>query len=334
MRDPRVSIILPVFNAAEFVEGAIRSILEQSFSDLELIVIDDGSQDDSAGIIDSVSDDRIVVLRNPRNLGLTDTLNRGLDAARGDYIARMDADDVSLPNRLRVQVAFLDHRPDLAAAGSFASARDGSGRESVWRMPQGPDEIRVALRFENALLHPTVMLRGAVVRKWGLRYAHFPNAEDWEMWLRISRLAPMANIPETLVIYRLHDGSVSMRNRASTRQTAEKILRSCVREFGLENHALRETHKDLSRAFEPFSGRGADALRRNAAWVHVLLEANRAKRLLTPDVLGGFLVNRLYEVMRANLGAVSTKSLFTQAEYLVLPFLARAKLIASRAFRA
>jgi len=199
--DPRVTVLMPAYNAEAFLREAMDSILAQTFTDFEFLIIDDGSADASVEIIRSYADHRIRLVQNERNLRLAATLNRGLNLARGEYVARMDADDISLPPRLARQVAFLDAQPDIGLCGTWAEAF-GEARFSMPN-PAGPEAIRAKLLFDSALVHPTVMLRRSVFDRHGLRYPPLAHFEDYALWQRAARLFPMANIPEVLFRYRV-----------------------------------------------------------------------------------------------------------------------------------
>lgn len=198
---PKVTVLMPVYNAETFLREAIDSILAQTLTDFELLVIDDGSADGSADVVRSYGDARIRLVSNEQNLKLTATLNRGLDMARGEYVARMDADDVSLPARLARQAAFLDAHPAVGLCGTWA-ASFGSARFSMPN-PADPEGVRAKLLFDSALVHPSVMLRRALFDRHGLRYPPLAHFEDYALWQRAARLFPLANLPEVLLRYRV-----------------------------------------------------------------------------------------------------------------------------------
>lgn len=198
---PKITVLMPVYNAQAFLREAIDSILAQTLTDFELLIIDDGSTDGSAAIVRSYADARIRLAVSEQNLKLAATLNRGLDMARGDYVARMDADDVSLPARLARQAAFLDAHPDVGLCGTWA-ASFGSARFSMPN-PAAPEGIRAKLLFDSALVHPSIMLRRALFDRHGLRYPPLAHFEDYALWQRAARLFPLANLPEVLLRYRV-----------------------------------------------------------------------------------------------------------------------------------
>lgn len=200
---PFVSVILPVFNGSLYLRRSIDSILNQDLRDFELIIINDGSHDDSAVIIKQYSDPRIHYFYQD-NLGLADTLNRGIGLARGKYIARQDQDDVSASNRLSLQVDFLSNNPEYAMVGSAAEIWvNGKKSSRVLRHPISDAELRFGLLFRNYFVHSSVLIRRDVLLEFG-GYSTNPERqppEDYELWSRISRKYKLANLIEPLVSY-------------------------------------------------------------------------------------------------------------------------------------
>ena len=160
MKSPKVTVLMPVYNGKKYLRDAMDSILSQNYTDFEFLIINDGSADDSQKIIDSYSDKRIRSLNNEKNIGLVKTLNKGMDAAKGEYIVRMDCDDVSLKNRLSVQVLFMECQPSLGASGSFYYLLL-NGKKAVADFPQSREEIECFMVFNSPIAHPS-----AIIRKW------------------------------------------------------------------------------------------------------------------------------------------------------------------------
>lgn len=208
---PVLSIILPVYNGQQYVAEAINSILSQSYKDFELIILDDGSSDGSAAIIEKFNDSRIRSYQHS-NKGLAATLNRGISLARGDYIARQDQDDVSFLARLEKQIAFLDANPSVGMVG--ASAEIWVGHERTKRLLSHPADdavLRFGLLFDNYFVHSSVVMRRAVLDKVG-GYCEDRSRqppEDYELWSRIMRKYKVANLPDVLMAYREVPGSMS-----------------------------------------------------------------------------------------------------------------------------
>lgn len=206
--NPVVSVVLPVYNGEAYLRESLRSLLKQTIADFEIVVIDDGSTDESAAIAESFNDPRIRVLHNGSNRGLIYSLNRGLEEASGTYIARMDHDDVADRNRLVVQLRFMERNPTIGLCGTWIR-HFGDGRGIV-KLPTHPQLISVTLLFKNCIVHPTVLMRKEFLDGHALRYEEgFPNCEDYELWSRCSLRFPVANLPKPLLRYRLHSGSVT-----------------------------------------------------------------------------------------------------------------------------
>src|SRR4051794_24616628 len=209
---PAVTVLLPVRNGAAYLEAAVRSILGQTFADLELLAVDDGSTDQTPAMLARLAaeDGRIRVVRQEA-LGLVPALNRGLEQARAPLIARMDADDVALPERLARQVAFLEAAPEVALVGTGwrVVAKDLTRR--VVLPPQTDAGIRLAMETANVLAHPTVMLRRDTVLAAGGYRPAFLLAEDYDLWLRLLDRCQAACVPEVLLEYREHAGQATWR---------------------------------------------------------------------------------------------------------------------------
>ncbi|MFZ1685799.1 MAG: glycosyltransferase [Flavobacteriales bacterium] len=206
---PVVTVLLPVYNAGAYLRTAIGSVLVQSFTDFELLLIDDGSTDGSASIIGGFHDPRIRVITHERNRGLVAALNTGLDQARGSFIARMDADDAMRPDRLSKQVAFLEEHPAVAVVAAFVEVMNADGEHTgVWdtdRATITEAEIRRMMPRTNCIAHGTVMLRRTMLGD--LRYRG--KYEDWDLWLRmLARGLRFAKLPEVLLDHRVHGASL------------------------------------------------------------------------------------------------------------------------------
>lgn len=294
MSSPRVTVLMPVYNAAGFLPAAIGSILKQSYSDFEFLIVDDGCTDDSLAVIAAFDDPRIRLVRNGSNQGLVASLNRGLELARGEYIARMDADDISLPDRLLRQVAFMDQNPEVAFCGSWLEAFDGSSK-TVWSPPVTDQQIKSWLFFESVLYHPTVIMRRRALAEEELHYdPEFPHAEDYELWGRMSTKVRFANIGEVLLQYRLHDQSVGRRENETQRVSAGRVRLRLLSGLGLEPTA------DQLQLHDAISSWRIDAddefLERVHGWLVELLRVNRERSFVSQEELGKVLAARWYQI--------------------------------------
>lgn len=230
MSIPRVSVLMPVRNGARWLPAAIGSVLAQTLPEFELLVIDDGSADRTPEIVaeHAVRDARVRPIRQ-EPLGLVAALNRGLADARAGLIARLDADDLALPERLARQAAAMDVNPRLNLLGSWAEIVDGEGR-AIGRLapPSEPDKLRDTLARTNPFIHSSVMLRAEAVRGLGGYRAAFEAAEDYDLWLRLSEHGDIAIAPEILVRYREHGGNVTVRKAARQMFSSRLAIRAAV----------------------------------------------------------------------------------------------------------
>ena len=232
-------MLLPVWNGERFLEQAMESILRQTFSSFELIVIDDGSSDRSAAIAEEVAsaDQRVRVLRRPHD-GLSATLNAGIAAARGEYIARMDADDISLPDRLQKQVAYLDAHPACVAAGTWIEVTDEAARHiGLKTFARTHDAISAALlRGVSAIAHPTVVVRRDILRDAGGYDARRYPSEDLDLWFRLAEEGELANLGEALLQHRRHREATGVFEREKMKAMALTICNEARTKRGMRPH--------------------------------------------------------------------------------------------------
>ena len=224
MRTPRVSVLMAVHDGAPWVKDAVASVLAQTLDDLELIVLDDGSTDATPALLSAITDRRLRVERQPRT-GLTRALNAALALARAPIVARLDADDLAVPERLARQVAFLDAHPEIGVLGSAAREVDAQGRDvRVVRPPEDDGDIRRALIRRNPMVHSTIAMRRRDVDAAGGYDPRFAVAQDDDLWIRLAAVTRLANLPEPLVLRRLLPGRISVA-RDGERLRAEALAR-------------------------------------------------------------------------------------------------------------
>jgi glycosyltransferase involved in cell wall biosynthesis len=228
---PRITVLMCVYNGQDYLAAATQSVLDQTFGDFEFLIVNDGSTDDTLAILSSLQDQRIRIIDNGNNLGLIRSLNIGLDAARGEFIARMDADDVCAPDRFEKQIAYLDNHPDVGLCGSWLSIIDA---QEVYRFPLTHEEIKLAMLEYNPVAHPSVMLRSSVLNDPRLRFdPGFPGAEDYELWTRAIFISRFANLPETLLRYRKHDKQVTRKKMEEVNATSGRIKIGMLKSLGI-----------------------------------------------------------------------------------------------------
>jgi glycosyltransferase involved in cell wall biosynthesis len=218
MDRPKVSVIIPVYNGARYLRESTESILDQSFKDFELLLINDGSTDETLAIMRSYHDSRIRILNNTTNTGLASVRNKGILESKGEYVAWLDADDISMPERLEKQVSLLDKNPEIGICGTYAKII-GTQKSMEWRYPTDPDVLSCHLLFYDPIITSSAILRKKILAENNLLFnPAYPPAEDYDLWERMSRHCSIINIPEVLTSYRIHESQTS-----SARNDAYKL---------------------------------------------------------------------------------------------------------------
>lgn len=230
-----VSVILPVYNGATYLKESIDSVLSQTYRDFELIVINDGSKDNSFDIINSYDDSRIIVINRQQNRGLVYSLNEGIDVARGEYIARQDADDISVPERFEKEVAFLDKNPAAGMVGSSYIKIDENSSDIVLkRVPETVREISDVLMKTNCFCHGSVVFRKECFEQAGGYRDTAGPTEDYDLWLRFSEITTLANIGEPLYKWRVSSQSIMSGSDYTQAEKSRAFLRKLA-EFRRKN---------------------------------------------------------------------------------------------------
>jgi glycosyltransferase involved in cell wall biosynthesis len=215
MVTPRITVAMSVYNNAPYLAHAIESIVAQTFTDFEFLIVDDGSTDDSAAIIERFArDDSRIRLIRQRNAGLIASLNRIIGEARAPLIARMDGDDIALPERFERQLAFLDAHPDIGVLGTGCTCIDETGKPTIYKFDNvtSPEDVLADLKNGPPLCHPSVVMRRDAVRAVGGYHRAYKHCEDYDLWLRLSEHVQMANLPDRLLLYRQSESQVSNRH--------------------------------------------------------------------------------------------------------------------------
>lgn len=239
---PKITVLLPVYNCELYVQMAVESILNQSYADFELLIIDDASTDATVAILKRFDDARIQLIAKPVNSGYTNSLNYGLQLAKGEYIARMDGDDISNPSRFAQQIAFLDVHPDVMVCGTTYKIVGNDKRISL---PEHHEAIKIGLLWGNCILHPSVMIRKKVVDDFSISYDTSKEpAEDYDMWVRLLSMGKLHNLQEVLLEYRVYGNQVS-RKRAEEQkkndvQAKFKILQYLNIDWDVHEHDFLE----------------------------------------------------------------------------------------------
>lgn len=273
---PKVTVLMPVYNAEKHLNEAIDSILNQTFTDYEFLIINDGSTDNSKNIILSYQDPRIRLVENNLNIGLTKSLNKGIDLSTGTYIARMDCDDISLPDRLQKQVAYMDANPDIDICGTWFRYFGNTGERTVF-LPENHEDIKCGLLFYTTMAHPSIIIRKKKLLENNLYYdPAYISAQDYELWVRSLKYLRYHNIGETLLLYRLHDKQVGHRDYDRQFTSARLVLKT-----QLKNLLITPTEEDLDMHQSLCTGifeQNENFLTRVEKWLYMLQAANRKLR--------------------------------------------------------
>lgn len=235
MNPPLVSVIMATHDDQLFLKLAVESILGQSLNNLELIVIDDFSTDSTWQILKSIKDKRLILKRNLKHEGLTRSLNKALKASKGQYIARMDSDDISKIDRLKTQIDYLTNHPDIAAVGSWIQYIDKNGKYlKVKKLPKSYTNIKNAIPRFNPFIHPTLVFRSEMLKKIGGYDKTFYCAQDYDLMLRINANHKTANIPKVLLYYRVSNSQISSANMTKQLKFAQKARIKAFMEGNLQ----------------------------------------------------------------------------------------------------
>jgi glycosyltransferase involved in cell wall biosynthesis len=214
MKNPKVTVLMSVYNGEKYLQESIDSILEQTFRDFEFVIVNDGSIDKTAEILKSYKDVRIKIVNNEKNIGLTKSLNKGLKIAKGEYIARMDADDISMSERLEKEIEFLESHQEHAVVGTFVKImNENSEIIRLWDRPTKDIEIREFLKRDNCIVHGSVMIRKSSLHDVGFYDKFMVRSQDYDLWLKLSEKYYLANIPEYLYFRREHNDIIGMKYR-------------------------------------------------------------------------------------------------------------------------
>lgn len=219
---PLVSIVMAAFNEERYLHESIKSILDQTYTNFEFIIINDGSTDQSENIILSYTDKRIVYVKNEKNLKLIDSLNKGLKLAKGKYITRMDADDISMNNRLEKQVAFMEATPEIGISGAQLTIFGNS--TGTMQFPLNHEEIQLYLLITSCFGNNVVIFRKSIMDQYQLFFEKgYLHSEDYKSWTKWTMLSKSANLSESLVKYRTHSNSVSIQYKSVQKETRDRI---------------------------------------------------------------------------------------------------------------
>lgn len=233
-RNPQISVVMSVYNAGSYLQEAIDSILNQTFTDFEFIIVNDGSTDTSLTIINACNDARIKLINNDGNKGLIYSLNKAFSLASGKYIARMDADDISIPERLQLQYQYMEANPQIGVCGGHTLHFSTSGA-AVTRSFLTHQEILGWMLFNSSVVHPTLMLRVSCLRELGHYFdSSYTHAEDYELWSRLLFKCRFASVDAVLLKYRVHEGQVTQKYKTEQVSNANRVRAALLDRAGFQ----------------------------------------------------------------------------------------------------
>ena len=288
---PKVTVLMPVYNGEKYLREAIDSILSQTFTDFEFLIFNDGSTDNSADIIRSYSDQRIQFFDHKQNQGHVYHLNYGIEIAKGKYIVRMDADDISLPKRFEKQVAFMDKNPKIGVCGTWYEI---IGSKDTVKHSTDDIDIRLDLLTHSALGHPTVILRTEILHEFKLYYDPlFVPAEDYLFWVNLSKYCELANFPEILLQYRIHQYQIS-NDRRQEQIVKTQLIRNHQIEILLARYLTNdEMNRHASLFQETVNLDNIDYFLNLKSWIGNLIHINSINQIYPKVKFSNTLIKKL-----------------------------------------
>lgn len=311
---PKVTVLMPVYNGQQYLKEAIESILNQEFTDFEFLIINDGSTDESAGMIASYTDPRIRVINNEKNIGLVNTLNKALELCKGEYIVRMDCDDISLKDRLKVQVAFMDKNKNIGASGSsYYLFRNN--KKNILHLPLTEKEIECYFAFNCPIAHPSAIIRRSVIQDNNIHYSsEYMHAEDYSFWTQIAIYSSLANIAEPLLIYRVHDNQITGNTNFTTRKnkSLEALRNQHVKKLNITPSSEETaTHAIVSNGIAP---KNTEQLQSAEKWLKKLIVANEITMAFDKNYFNKIILERWLRSCINYSGSKKGLTLFIQSE--------------------
>jgi len=301
-KSPKISVIMPVYNASKYLSEAIQSILTQTFFNFELIISYDKSSDNSLEIIKRYQniDDRIVLLTGDAR-GLVRSLNDAINISRGEYIARMDADDISMPNRFEDQLEFMESNLNVGVCGSWIEVFGENIKNSLWKLPTSNDEIKTRLLFSVTFAHPSVMMRKGLIDGYNLYYKEeYKFAEDYKFWLDFSHLTQFANISKVLLRHRYLESSASRVSESEKNDIRYNVIKK-IFEKVLDKLNIKNTEEENRLHFilglnERIEKEDVD-LKFLDVYLNKVVESNRKKNVFNQKYLEQFLAKKFLTVV-------------------------------------
>ncbi|MFA0580160.1 glycosyltransferase family 2 protein, partial [Vibrio sp. 10N.222.49.F1] len=232
---PLISIVMAVYNCEKYLKYSIDSIIEQSYENFEFIIVDDCSVDNSLSIINSYKDSRLRIIKNDENMGLAGSLNRAIEEAAGKYIARMDADDISLSNRIEKQVSYMEQHKNVAVCGTNIQHIDSNNnpiKDRIKWIKEDNRSIKNALIYGSCFAHPSVIVRAKYFREHSIRYeVTLRRSQDYDLWFKLSEYGDFANLNEPLLLYRISGDMASIKHSVDQKLSKNTVRNKYVNRF-------------------------------------------------------------------------------------------------------
>jgi glycosyltransferase involved in cell wall biosynthesis len=291
---PIVSVIMPVFNRVKYIADAVNSILKQSFTNFEFIIVDDGSTDSTFEILETFNDNRIKLIRKSDNNGNYSARNEGMELGTGKYICVMDSDDIALPNRIQTQFEFMEANQKIGLCGSFVRVIDS---DEIITAPEDHEEIKVWSLSNIMFRHPTVFIRTEFLKKYKLKYNEsYRYAGDYDFLVRAAHLFPVSNIQEVLLEYRKHPEQISSANKTGQVKVVQQVILSQLNNF---KRNITDEEKLLHLALMNRNRiQGKADFNKLKVWANFLLQINYKTKIYDPLHLSGFLKCLLKYILR------------------------------------
>jgi glycosyltransferase involved in cell wall biosynthesis len=315
---------MAVYNGEKYLKEAIDSILQQTYTNFEFIIVNDGSTDKTAEILASYTDNRIKIITATQNCGLIDSLNKGIVAAKGEYIARLDADDIAMPERLAVQVAYLQQNPEVVLLGTGARVfNDNLEWDTSYQ--HGQDCITTHLLFRNVFTHSSIMVKTGVIAAMKFDKNYY-LAEDYILWVKIAQQYKIATIKESLVRHRLHETNITKVKYDRHIATVYQIYAYQIKQLGITptQEQLELHYKAGNYQFE----KSISYLSSIAIWLDLLLQQNRKQQIYGKTCFEGRILQIWIDacVNAKGLGIGLSKTFFFAELSEALPFWKRCKI--------
>lgn len=297
-KPPLVTVLMPVFNCAKYLDEAIQSVLNQTFNNFELLIINDGSTDKSANLVKKYKDRRIRFVNNKKHQGLVSVLNQGLRLVRGKYLARMDGDDISVTIRLEKQVKFMDTHPQIDICGTWFEVFGPDSHRRVYTRPLDPVTCKASLLFTDPVCHASAIMRTAILKRYHLRFdPNFRHLEDYEFFNRAAAYLNFGNIGEVLYLYRYHDKRTGEVYKREQKYQMKRVIKIYLKKLGIAS-----PEKYINLHWSILTGRykaDRDFLIKAQGWLLQLITTNKKSLVYDPTEFRKVIDERWAIVYRA-----------------------------------